>query len=285
MIARRGNAAAVEHFADLLHLFARGAIDNAGLPLPLLQQLQKLRFLAFRMENREEQIRAVKARRDNKRVLQSQKSDDILTHLCSRSRGERADDRTARQTADESADVQIAFAEILTPLRHAMRLVHGDHGDIRSLRKRDERLRLQPLWRDVDDLIHALRGVAQRLAVLRRVQRLIQIRGVNALLDQCADLILHQRDQRRDNERDTDLHQRGHLIAHRLSRAGRHDPYDVASGQKTVNQLLLSGTEGIIAEIRFQYIKFIPLLTQHNRSPPYLANVCLMNSLYHFIVK
>ena len=135
VIARRGNAAAVQHIADFLHLFARGAIDDSRFALALLQQLQQLGWLAFRMDNGKEKIRAVKPCRDYNRVLQLQKAYNILAHFACRGSGKRADNRTVRQVFDKAAYIQIAFAEILTPLRHAMRLVHGNHGYICSLRK------------------------------------------------------------------------------------------------------------------------------------------------------
>ena len=65
------------------------------------------------------------------------------------------------------------------------------------------------------------------------------------------DLVLHQRDQRRDDERQPRQQQGRDLIAERLARAGWHDGQRVPSGQKGADDLLLPGAEGVVAEISF----------------------------------
>ena len=56
-------------------------------------------------------------------------------------------------------------------------------------------------------------------------------------------LILHERDQRRDDERDARGEQRRQLVAERLARAGRHHREHVAAGQDRLDGLALPRPE------------------------------------------
>ena len=60
------------------------------------------------------------------------------------------------------------------------------------------------------------------------------------------DLVLHQRDQRRDHQRQVRPHQRRQLVTERLARAGGHHHQDVATGAGRLDRLALpaAGTPG-----------------------------------------
>ena len=62
-------------------------------------------------------------------------------------------------------------------------------------------------------------------------------------------LVLHQRHQRRDHERQVGPHQRRQLVAERLPRAGGHHDQHIAPRQRGLHRLLLAGTEGGEAEV------------------------------------
>jgi hypothetical protein len=61
-------------------------------------------------------------------------------------------------------------------------------------------------------------------------------------------LVLHQGDQRRDDQREVGPHQRGELVAERLARARRHHDQHVAVGQCGVDRLALARPERREAE-------------------------------------
>ena len=62
------------------------------------------------------------------------------------------------------------------------------------------------------------------------------------------DLVAHQRDQRRDDERQPAVEHRGQLVAERLAAAGRHDGEDVLAGEHRRDDLRLAGAETVVAE-------------------------------------
>ena len=65
---------------------------------------------------------------------------------------------------------------------------------------------------------------------------------------QLVHLVLHERDQRRQDERRLGTEHRGELIRERLSRAGRHERERVAAGDRRAHDVLLPGPEGVEAE-------------------------------------
>ena len=101
----------------------------------------------------------------------------------------------------------------------------------------------EPLGGHVEELEAAgVEGGEDRLGLLA-----LGLRGERAGLDaggaQRADLVAHQRDQRRDDEGDAGAGQRRELVAERLAAAGRHDREDVAAGLDRGDDLLLAGAE------------------------------------------
>ena len=64
------------------------------------------------------------------------------------------------------------------------------------------------------------------------------------------DLILHQRDQRRDNQREAVLHDRRKLIAKTLAAAGGHHAQTVFAGEDCLDHFPLTGPKARQSEAR-----------------------------------
>ena len=62
------------------------------------------------------------------------------------------------------------------------------------------------------------------------------------------DLVLHQRDERADDQREVGAHERRQLVAERLARAGGHDHQHVAVGERRLHGLGLAAPEALEAE-------------------------------------
>jgi len=67
-------------------------------------------------------------------------------------------------------------------------------------------------------------------------------------------LIFHQRDERRDDEREARKCEGGNLIAEGFARTGRHDAEGVAAGEDRGDDFFLTGAEGVVAEIGLQVL-------------------------------
>ena len=135
-----------------------------------------------------------------------------------------------------------------------MRLVDHEHADRHALERLDEAGRGEALGRDVEQPHAPVAHARERVAVLAGVALAVDQRrtpGDGAL--EPGDLVGHQRDQRRDDDRDlVRAHQRRQLVAERLAGAGRHHDQHVATAERGRHHLLLPGAEGGVAEVLVQ---------------------------------
>ena len=132
-----------------------------------------------------------------------------------------------------------------------MRLVHSDHGYAEAATYFEKGGRTKPLGSNINYLVLAVFRVLQHFQILRMSKRAVDICRGDARLDECADLILHQRDERRDDYGNALEHQRRYLIAYRFSRARRHYAQNIAPAEQAVGYPVLSLAKGIVTEIFF----------------------------------
>lgn len=71
-------------------------------------------------------------------------------------------------------------------------------------------------------------------------------------LPQALDLVLHESNERRNNQGQPWQKRRRQLVAERLSLTGRHDRHDIAPGQDRADGLLLSRPKLRKAELLFK---------------------------------
>jgi hypothetical protein len=76
-------------------------------------------------------------------------------------------------------------------------------------------------------------------------------RGI-AVGDQTVDLILHERDERTDDDIETIRDQRRHLIAQALSASGRQNHERITTRQARRDRLGLERPQGVVAEVSTQ---------------------------------
>ena len=147
---------------------------------------------------------------------------------------------------------EVRDAVLLQVTRNADVFIDDDLRDFGVLRKAEKGIRHQPFGRDIDDFIRAAPRVLQRERILARGQGAVEIRRANAVLQQREHLIAHQRNERRDDERDALQHERGNLVTDRLARAGGHDGHHVAPAQNGGHRVLLPGAKIVVAKNLFE---------------------------------
>ena len=74
------------------------------------------------------------------------------------------------------------------------------------------------------------------------------------------DLVVHQRDQRRDDQCRAVAHERGQLVAERLAGTGRHHRESVLAREDAADHVLLDAAERVEAEYGFENRKGRPSL-------------------------
>ena len=263
VVLHGGKARAAEPGADLFHLRARGAVDYPAASAPAGEEIPQLRELVRRAAHVEEEVRPVKARDQHVRLVEAQQADDVLAHLGRGRGGEGRDDGTPGQGADAGRYLEVAGSEILAPVGDAVRLVHGDERDLGPAERIGKGGALQPLGRYVEQAVDIPAQAAEHLAVLLRAQAAVEAGGGDARAAQGVHLVLHQRDERGDHQRQPRQQHGRELIAQRLAPAGGHDAETVAPGEYVVHQPLLTRAEAAEAEVAAQDIQLVRHSTHH----------------------
>ena len=138
-----------------------------------------------------------------------------------------------------------------------MGFVDRDHGRRASGAEAGELRGLQPLGRHVEQDARALSGPLKGGVLLGGGKGAVDEGGADARGVQGAHLVGHQRDERRHYQREAHLPlglgalcqaEGRHLVAHRFARARGHHGEHVAAVEQGIDNLLLVGAEGIVAE-------------------------------------
>ena len=112
-----------------------------------------------------------------------------------------ASTRSAVELARPLGQLQVVGPEVVAPLGDAVRLVDGEQRDASARELCEEALVVEALRRDVEKLQRAGAEPIEDLALLGGVEARVEPRRVDPAPLQEVDLILHQRDQRRDHDR------------------------------------------------------------------------------------
>ncbi len=136
----------------------------------------------------------------------------------------------------------------MTPLRYAVRLVDGEQRNLRSPELRDEALVVEALGGDVEKLHAAVPKPLRDVTRVVRAQAGVEPCGTDALADQRVDLVLHQRDQRRDDDREAVEQHCRQLVAEALAGPRREHGQRRAPREQCLDDLPLTGAKGIVPE-------------------------------------
>ena len=227
---------------------APSAAQRAGDPRALVGR-------AAARHDGEGQVRAIEPGGHPHRVAQPQARDDVGRDLRRRRRG-RGHERLRAQPARRVGEAEVVRAEVVAPLRDAVRLVDDEQADAGGAQRLGEARRREALGRDVEQAHLTGGGPRQGGAIGRRVLLGVddgRAPGSDPL--EPLDLVLHQRHERRDHHGEVVAHERRQLVAERLARARGHDDEHVArraGPRERLHGLGLSGAEGLEAEERSQ---------------------------------
>ena len=132
----------------------------------------------------------------------------------------------------------------------------------------------ESLGHDVHQAELAGRNAIEPGVLLRHRQRAVDETDRQTKRLQLIDLVLHQGDQRRDDQRQAVQSHGRQLVAKALSAAGRHDAQAILPGQNRGNDLLLSVAERGQAEARTGGIRALEL---RNRASLCQAETSVVN--------
>ena len=249
VVGERAHAAPAEVLGEGLGAQARGAIDDAAFALVAGDELGELAArLVLRLEA-ERDVRPVERVQEDARPALEQALGDVLARrlVGGRREGEGLD--VAERPAG-ATDRAVLGAEIVPPLRHAMRLVDGEPPDAGVAQARRQALGLEPLRRDEEQAQLLFAQEPPGLARLVVAGRGVEGRCGDAEAAHLLHLVAHQRDQRRHDDGERAVDDRRQLVAHRLAGAGRHHGKHVLAGEHGGDDLGLAGAEIAVAEDR-----------------------------------
>ena len=130
-----------------------------------------------------------------------------------RGRGRERDARHGGPALGQLGEGQVVGPEIVAPLRHAVRLVDREQRDLAAGEEALGALGRESLGRDVEQIEPAREVGLLHLGALRRILRGIEERGTHTHGLHGLDLVVHERDERRDDHTGSLSHERRHLVA------------------------------------------------------------------------
>ena len=107
----------------------------------------------------------------------------------------------------------------------------------------------EPLRRHVEQPVAPLAQAGDDGRLLVGGKRAVVERRRHAVADQGVDLVLHQRDQRRDDQRETGCDHGRRLEAERLAAARRQDDERIAAGEDRLHRVALKRPEGRVSPV------------------------------------
>ena len=192
------------------------------------QELAELRPGAALRHDPVADVRAIEAADEHARLCQAQLGRDLAPGRRIGGRGQR-DAGHLGPALVQDGELEILGAEVVAPLRHAMRFVDREQRDRQPVEPGEKAVGEQPLRRDVEKVDLAGSGPTADPALLLGRQAGVQELGADAELTQRRHLILHQGDERADDDGGAVAEQGRDLIAQRLAAAGGHDDERVAA--------------------------------------------------------
>ena len=256
VVGPRPDAVGHQQFGELLDLLAAQAVDDAALALVLLDEADDLAIDVVLGTDLVVEVRPVERRLEDRHVGHAQVLLDVHLHLGRRG-GRQGDQRRLPDLVDDRADAAVLRTEVVTPLRDAVGLVDGIERDLDLAQEGHVVLLGERLGREIEQLGLALHDIRAYLRHGRLVERRIEEVGDARLGREGThgiDLILHQGDQRRDDDRDPVHEQRRQLVAQRLAAARRHQHERILTLQYVADHRLLIPFERRKAEVLLQLV-------------------------------
>ena len=255
VVALSRDAGVVERLGGLVHGAARAGVDDAGLaaafarvgdqpgePLPGAGDRRHL----------EAQVRAVEAGQHLAGLGgDAEPGEDVTPHGRVRGRRERERARPAELLA-RAAERQVVGAEVVPPLRDAVRLVDHEQAHTAAREAIEEAPVREPLRCDEEQRDASRLEVGVAAVLLGAIERGVDEGRRDSDRLERLDLVLHQRDQRRDHERAAHF-ECGQHVAEALAAAGRHHPEHVVRRER-LEHLGLAGPEIGVAEALLQQL-------------------------------
>ena len=237
-----------------LRILAREAVDDACLVWAtgdeMVDELQLLLLGAF-LTHGETEVGTVEAAHEGLSV-QMQLVDDVLAGNligC----GGKCHHRNAPETLVKESELRILRTEIVAPLTDTVGFIYGEERNL-DVAEQIRYLAEEFFGRNIEQFQFARFASSADDEIIGYIVAAVESFGWNAVRLEGFHLVVHQTDEWR-NDHCCSLHcQRRNLIAQTLSSARRHQHQTVVTLHHFPDDGFLVGAEGIVSEVRFQYL-------------------------------
>ena len=248
MVGTGVKALLLQEGRHLLGAVARRAVDDARFPLvAIADEAQQLLVAIALLDDPVADVGAVEAGDEGLGILQGQPVDDLAAGEIVGGGGER-NTRHRRELVCQPAQTDVLGPKVVSPLRDAVRLVNGDQCQLTAMQQRQTSLGQQTLRGHVQQLQFPLAQLTLDVGCLGCRQRGIEVGRCHTQLAQRRHLVLHQRNQRRNDNAHALAHQCRNLIAQRLAAPGGHQHQRVAATGHVFDDVVLQPPERRVAE-------------------------------------
>ena len=250
MVVLGPDTVAREHASNLLGRASRPRVDDRGRSVEASAALHQRSQPVVGVRDAQHVVAQVRADHGGVDDLgtAAECGRDVLRRLGSRRRSH-AEERRLAELGERTADEEVVGAEVVAPHAHAVHLVDHDQPDADRPRRLEESRLAQPLRCDVDEPLLARPDAREsRGRLLPGERRVDEGRGRRDAGRKLVHLILHERDERRENERRLGPEHRGELVRERLAGPGGHERERVPAVDRSAHDLLLTGSERVESE-------------------------------------
>ncbi len=173
--------------------------------------------------------------------------DDVVTHLLRGGGGEGGDGAVGEERA-KLGELPIFGAEVVAPLGNAVSFVNCEERERHILEPSFGARHDRTFGGDVDEAELAREGFLFEFAAIGPENGAIEEDGGDAHLAELCDLILHEGDERRDDDGGAFFIENSReLITERFTAARGHNDADVAAGIESLDNRFLTRAEGCVA--------------------------------------
>ncbi|MNQ75308.1 hypothetical protein D3C85_900950 [compost metagenome] len=253
VIGAGGDAALAQAFGDLLGGLLLGDVDDARLPGLGPQPLDQPALLVGAADRLDQQVEVgpVEAGGDHIRRRDGELGLHVGDHRRRGGGGEQQHLGNA-ELALVVGQLEVVGTEVVAPLGDAVGFVDHQQGDRHLADEVAEAFVLQAFDRDHQDLQFAGSGPGHHCTGLFAALRRVDAGGADAVAGEKGQLILHQRQQRRDHQGQVWQVQGRQLVAQRLARPGGKDRRRRAPRQHGADRRFLTGSQLLETENTFE---------------------------------
>ncbi len=251
VVGDRSDAVCAEKVYDVFHSANRGGVNNGAAVAECAEGAEKdgELFGAIGFANGVAKVFAIEAGDEFVRFAKRELFEDIVAHAL-RGAGGEGGDREGRELAAQAAEQPVLRAKIVAPIGDAVSFINYKEGKAEGFEPGQGRVLRERLGREVEQAIVAGLGRTADGVALRRAEGAVPNRCGYAEFLQLSDLILHERDERRNYDRGgPGLGNGGELITKRLAAAGGHNDAGVPASGDGGGNFQLAGPKGGVAPV------------------------------------